>query len=447
MPQAPVNPLDDARMVFENNITQKNNLKNQEETNTWPSSAISSWSIAAEGLTIVKNILQRIPKFILPNNPAREPILPFLKFSYWSGFFFQWISPAALALGYLQLADSIERFYKAENRNYERYLDLFVAITSAAVSTAMFCLGGAKIAILLALSAAALNAAVGLFNTIKYFAFAVFAKDKHDRQRCLIRAGKQFISIFTNSLSFAVGFFLGIKLSEAKSFNALGNIYTKISSLFTALTFSTLASIAADSAKTSFTLLNNLVKHPKRTVTNMAQDLKREFHAHPVKSILKLPFQTILLPLRIATLPLQVIFYGCYKAITKCLDYFKPIKESDKNTINSTKPNNPGISINPTMADRKAFIKLRAQKQIDRYQTTYTTEQARQQAPEAIRAKWHLLDKIANTEFSSNSLNQHENEAKKISSNIYTSFFRRKSNTMEIMEEACEIATHPFQLS
>ncbi|MHB1947778.1 MAG: hypothetical protein ACYCQI_06675 [Gammaproteobacteria bacterium] len=426
-----ISDIEQTRKAREDRLARIKQIQALEETNTGNSTHIAALGITATGVAATKDIFDTIADIFKVESPTSDPILPFLKFSYWQSFFLQWVSPAALIFGWKHTYDSAKRLFNAENRNWVRYVDLAVSFATSLAGTLLFCLGGSKIGLLLALGMFAGNAVYGLVNTVKYIGYAIFAKTSEERKQCLIQAGKQFISIFTNTLAFAANFFIGIKLPEGE---VVSECFKLANNLLTGLSISAIAGIAANSAENTLKTIKNLWIKPRETV----RELWHEFRAHPIKSI-------VMLPIRIITLPVQVVLYGAYKAVKSLFDWKRPIKDAEEPA--QAKPSQTTREIKSKLAEKKAGLVSRIKAQLAEYQTKYPTESERERAPSRDRAKWQFLEDLLYKKLKDNAEAPAENvaietletDARKISSDLYTSFFKRVSRTKEIVEAVREL--------
>lgn len=421
------------RKAREDRLARIKQIKSQEETNTGTSTQIAALGITATGVAVTKDIFDTIADMFKVESPTGEPILSFLKFSYWQSFFLQWISPAALLFGWKHTYDSAKRLFNAENRNWERYADFAVSFATSLAATLVFCLAGSKLGLMLALGMFAGNAAYGLFNTVKNLGYALFAKTAAERKQHLIQAGKQFISIFTNSLAFAANFFIGIKIPEGAS---VSECFKLANNLLTGLSLSVIAGAAANSAENTLKTIKNLWMKPRET----ARELWHEFRTHPIKSI-------VMLPLRIITLPVQVVLYGAFKAVKSLFDWKRPIPKTAEATLVIAAPIESTHAIKSQLADKKVKLVSRIKTQLAEYQEQYPTESDRESAPSRVRAKWQFLEDVLYKKLGDNTeapvetvaIETLEADARKISSNLYTSFFKRVSRTKEIVEAVREL--------
>lgn len=331
-------------------------IQAQTDTANISSSAhVAALGISATGMVAVKNFLDSIAD-IFKTESLAEPILPFLKFSYWQSFFLQWISPAALLLSWKNTYDAGKRFFQAENRNWIRYLDLTVSFATALVSTLLFCLGGVKIGLFLALGMFAANAAYGLFNTAKNLGHAIFAATALERSEYLKQAGKQFISIFTNSFAFAVNFLIGIKLPDT---SAINETFKLANQFLTGLSITAIAGIAANYAENTLKTLKNLFSNPRETW----REIKSEFVQHPIRSI-------VTLPLKIITLPAQLLLVGIFKVAKLVLNRARPIASNKADTVAENKEEPATQKRN----EKYHALVARVSGQIQEYSAKYPTE-------------------------------------------------------------------------
>jgi len=424
--------IEQNRKAREDRLARIKQIQAQQETNTGNSSHIAALGVTATGVAVTKDIFDTIADMFKVKSPTGDPILPFLKFSYWQSFFLQWISPAALLFGWKHTYDSAKRLFNAENRNWERYADFAVSFATSLAATFIFCLAGSKLGLFLALGLFAGNAAYGLFNTVKNLGYALFAKNSDERKHYLIQAGKQFISIFTNTLAFAANFFIGIKLPDGQ---AVSECFKLANNLLTGLSISAIAGMAANSAENTLKTIKNLWMKPRET----ARELWHEFRAHPIKSI-------VLLPVRIITLPVQLVLYGAFKAVKSLFDWKRPIEPVAE--IPQMKPPQTTKEIQNKLAAKKATLVPRIKAQLAEYERKYPSEAQRERAPSRDRAKWQFLEDLLHKKLGDKVAVLAENvavetleaDARKISSDLYTSFFRRVSRTKEIAEEVRELA-------
>ncbi len=421
--------------ISKNHAERVKKIQAKEETNTSSSWHTSVWSIATITVTTAKSMMDWIPSSFFPDNPAKGPILPFLKFSYWSTFFLQWVSPIALIMGWLNTIDSVKNFAKTKNQNYEAYLDLFVSGVTSIVSTILFFVGGAKIGILLTLGVLALNAAYGVLNCLKNIGYAALALSSDERKEYLMNAGKQLLAIVTNSLGYAVTFLLGIKTVGA-ALATVGNLYRQAVDHLAVLTFVSLTGIAADSAKHTLSTLANFFRNPKQTLSDLFISLRHDFRENKTRAIRSI----LLFPARILTLPVQLVLFGIFKVTENIMNYFKPIPTEGKALSIHDEAKVQSIHIEadnlyvPEFDQAKKsseIIIARLKIDIQRYEGEY---ESIEKAPTSIQGKWILRHMLLD----SNNWNNVNEVAEKISSQYqgtYTSFWKIKSNTEELVEQ------------
>lgn len=425
--------IEQNRKAREDRLARIKQIRAQQETNTGNSSHIAALGVTATGVAVTKDIFDTIADMFKVKSPTSDPILSFLKFSYWQSFFLQWISPAALLFGWKHTYDSAKRLFNAENRNWERYADFAVSFATSLAATLVFFLAGSKLGLFLALGMFAGNAVYGLANTFKNLGYALFAKNSDERKHYLIQAGKQFISIFTNTLAFVANFFIGIKLPDGA---AVSECFKLANNVLTGLSISAIAGIAANSAENTLKTIKNLWMKPRET----ARELWHEFRAHPIKSI-------VLLPVRIITLPVQLVLYGAFKAVKSLLDWKRPLKPVEEIPQPQVKSSQTTQEIQTKLADKKTQLVARIKGQLAEYERKYPSEAERERAPSRDRAKWQLLEDLLHKKLGDNveasavniSVETLEADARKISSDLYTSFFRRVSRTKEIVAAVSEL--------
>lgn len=283
----------------------------------------SGWTLSVVNFVLnaaqqIKAGLQTVPDFFYPDNPAPR-LLNWIGSSLANVLYY--VSPFILILIWSSAFRSIKRFYEADNKNFERCLDLFLSLGSAAVMTAIYALGLTAstyvfmhIAPILISCIFAVNAVLGLVNFMTNLYCAFKAKDREIRNQYLWKAVKELLSIITNTLGFVVGLFLGIKTCEAvelmnegvdqliQSIFAIGRYFEQMAPLVYALCVSAALGLAAETVELNLETLRAM-RHPLETIAAWQRE----------GSYLSLGLQLLILPFRLVALtlaPIQLFFWG-----------------------------------------------------------------------------------------------------------------------------------------
>jgi hypothetical protein len=190
-----------------------------EETNTsipWYLSILSFLLMSAGAM---QESGEGVSEDYFPNNPANKTVL--FGMSGWSAAL-KVLSPLFLGLLWVNMGRSLWNLYKADNRNFERYLDAGISVITTVGWTALYIVAAsaaayvaAHVVPILVASLLAVNAAYCLFNCCKNLYYAWNAPTPEERNEYLWKAGKQLLGIVTNIVGMVAGLALGIKPDDA----------------------------------------------------------------------------------------------------------------------------------------------------------------------------------------------------------------------------------------
>lgn len=416
-----------------------------------------------------------------------QGLFSFLKFSRWVHLL-KWASPIALGASWLTTFAAFKNLYEAENRNYERYLDVALSFGSSLAWTIIYAGGVAVAGSILALTSYvavhvlpaiavgvfAYNAAYGVFNIFKNLYYAYKADDKQVRKNYLWQAAKQIPNIFVNTMAGIASFLLGIKMTELTSkltWNYFTNIpiYKKIAAvalrarpyIYAVAAVFTLRATASvgKSRMAAYVAKKNqetwqAFQNPVETLKNSWQKIKEN------------PLQIIIQPVKALVRTASLLVVGPLQLIGKGLSVLWNIISSSTNeeVVKQEKPQSITVDSQDQENEQKKDI-VRDAERLTALKSTVTKiqghlknlENQNASSPsEERQAKIKLLAVVLNKKFGvtkDSNLNNYqldsyrkevslkfiELSAKEKCRTVYSSFFKKVGRVKELVNEVYAI--------
>lgn len=381
------------------------------------------------------------------------------------------LSPVAVGLSWLHTLHSVKRLYENKNRTLADYGKTFFSFAAAGISTALLIAGTAAMSPalpFLAIGTFAAFAAYGIFNFAKNIYRAVKTRDKEERKEYLKQAGKQLIGIVVNTLAIAATVIFGIKMSDAVS--KLNNAIDRAKECFAQYDFARASEwgraatelgdacmkYAEQGAKvlialTSFVALGvgiSAAKMNKTTLDYLRHPTKiwYELKANPLSAIRMIVMAPIRLAALVVVAPIQGLLFGLGK-IAGGLKKLFTRQAKQEEPVQVVMLHDPAKKESKLDTDKR--IQLSAIDQVIQNKRDALDKQypAIEHAPKEIQARrfqlgkmHHFVNELAggNKEVggkSYQSVAEIESDAKKISPNMYGTFFRKVDDVKQIADE------------
>jgi F0F1-type ATP synthase assembly protein I len=460
-----------------------------QESNTSVSGHIQTLSFAMGEAQGISSGLATIPDIVYPNNPGKTDLIPNFDSAgivSWPAKILTWLSPIAFIIGWANTWDNIKCYAKAENKNFEKTLDLSVNILSTVASTTVLALilAGAFFAAPYIIAAMlCVGMSYGFFNIVKhsYRAYCAHkANDKVMRNQHLWAIPKQVLTTAINAVAFVVNFSfafnIGPRLSDAankfseafQKWDAAGmaeaiDLTKAAGSAFAATktilySLAALVTLGAIPSLTAMAFKNNkqtvaALKHPIKTLKKAGAVIKER--AARVWSLLKnkpyvAPFIVISIAFELVSLtvkaisrtaslllaPIQLLGVGVGRVCKKIASYFKKKSPAVVESNSVIEPLVQPIK-NSTVQMNAALIQEHAElKQLIENESTHLESQP---DTKKIRAKKYCMQEFQRQlgasvkEFDVNrSVMTIEREAKVVSAHVKQSFWRAEGRVEEV---------------
>jgi hypothetical protein len=388
----------------------------------------------------VNDGLKLIPSFLYPDNPAQKHLLGFIDVSKWIPKLTA-LSPLFLIPLWFNFFHSAKCFYEADNKNWERYMDLGVSTLSAVGWTILYVVGMGvvgglllKVAPYLLATLLAVKAVAGVVNCIKNLYYAYKAENSEERDQYLWNAAKQLVSVATYTLGFVLSLFLGIDMNQAgelintnffAGIKAVGALFDKSIPVIYGLMCSTLLGAAMDMKETNEQTWH-AIKNPWETLTKAWN----KFISNPL-NIVPMVLNVVTHTIALAFAPLQLLVIGLKKGVTAAL----PVKL-------------PQLVVEKSAKEESSDLKHDLQMQIRKNSGNTPTDQRKaktflaQMMLASIDSSTSIpkingIDSLEITQAvqSKNVERMAELCKKHISNDLNSSLFSRKSNTLVLQEK------------
>lgn len=310
-------------------------IQDQGKTTTSTSWYFLAWNLCVSTAVGIQETFRAIARdnpifaLIYPDHPGTKEILGAIGFSVWS-MALKTLSPVALAFSWINTAIAFKQLWQKETKSVWDYTNAFLSLASSVAWSVLLGLGAAGAGAVIAGALASVPylipavfgvyAAYGLAKCAKncYLAFTAWRQGKKEECKAYLwNAGKQLISVVTNTLALVTSLFLGVKMQEAVQLiqdnfeagkQAINACFDKAAALLYALGTSAGIGIALNATEMNKQTLNIIV-HPVDSVLKAWYAAK----ANPLaafKAILTAPIQ---LPLRIAAIAIVGPVQGLFK--------------------------------------------------------------------------------------------------------------------------------------
>ncbi|MEO8963526.1 MAG: hypothetical protein ABI370_02510 [Gammaproteobacteria bacterium] len=410
--------------------------------------------LVASNSLVIAEALEGIPSIA----ELEQTPLSAVGYAKWA-FLLHYISPAFLLAPWYSFFKAAKQFYRAENRNFEQYSNVFVSFVSAVGWTILTVVG------LGAIGGGLFYAAPYILATILGLkALSSVINSVRNFYNGLPWEGvKQLVSAVTYTLGFVISIFLGIEMSQAidKIANGLANeawdavtnglqtaasLFAEAMPVFYGLAASAILGAAMETKKINERTLH-LLAHPIETLTNAWNKiLSNPWQIiNPFKFIPAITIAAVSIA-ALVFLPLQLIGFGLKKLFTR--QPAAPVapepvvdteKQQEADRINLITDLKAQIAVNadrPATSERSAKLVL-AKLYLTRIQTE---DEITADAPDVneVEGDQQALSPDESTKLvtfaKTSSLENLVSHSKTISSNVHNAFFKSVSKTQELGE-------------
>lgn len=413
--------------------------------------------LVVSNLVAVANALEQIPTIA----DSEQTPLPDIVFSKLR-FLLHYLSPAFLLAPWYSFFKAAKQFYRAENKNFEQYSNLFVSTTSAVGWTVLAVVGLGAVGGGLLYAAPYILATIlgikllsGVINCVKNLYYAFKANDKESRNNFLWEAAKQLVSAVTYAIGFVISIFIGIEMGQAidkitnglagelwddvtNGLNTAGALFAEAMPVFYALAISAIVGAAMETKKLNEQTWHALT-HPAETLNKAWNKIR----SNPLQ-IIPMILVTAVSLAALVFAPLQLIGFGLKKLFTRpeapapvlpeAIDTEKAKEDERTSLIIDLKAQIAVNANRPETSERRAKMVL-AKLYLKRVQTNEEIEKDASEVAE-VEGDSQALDKKESDKLVSfakeSSIEKLVSYSKTISSNVHNAFFKRVSKTQEL---------------